>query len=95
MSKKDFLSIIKKQRDKKKDKKFDGSLLEYLELVRSNPDIVKLSHKRLYDVINEKGCNVIDIDDDGYRGIFNGDKIRVYDYFKEEFFRKEIIISIL
>jgi serine protein kinase len=93
MSKKDFLSIIKKQRGKKKDKKFEGTLLEYMELVREKPDVVKLAHRRLYDAINEKGCKVVDIDDDGYRGIFNGDKIRVYDYFKEEFFGMEMVIN--
>ena len=93
MSKKDFLNIIKKQRGKKKDKKFEGTLLEYMELVREDPGVVKLAHKRLYDVINDKGCEVIDIDDDGYRGIFNGDKIRVYDYFKEEFFGMELVIN--
>jgi serine protein kinase len=93
MSKKDFLSIIKKQRGKKKEKKFDGTLLEYLELVREDPSVVKLAHRRLYDAINEKGCNVVDIDDEGYRGIFNGDKIRVYDYFKEEFFGMEMVIN--
>tara|TARA_B100000214_G_C23974250_1_gene631871 strand:+ start:8542 stop:10473 length:1932 start_codon:yes stop_codon:yes gene_type:complete len=93
MSKKDFLNIIKKQRGKKKDKKFEGTLLEYMELVREDPGVIKLAHKRLYDVINDKGCEVIDIDDDGYRGIFNGDKIRVYDYFKEEFFGMELVIN--
>ncbi len=93
MSKKDFLSIIKKQRSKKKDKKFEGTLLEYFELVREKPEVVKLAHRRLYDAINEKGCKVVDIDDDGYRGIFNGDKIRVYDYFKEEFFGMELVIN--
>ncbi len=93
MSKKDFLNIIKKQRGKKKDKKFEGTLLEYMELVREDPSVIKLAHKRLYDVINDKGCEVIDIDDDGYRGIFNGDKIRVYDYFKEEFFGMELVIN--
>jgi serine protein kinase len=93
MSKKDFLSIIKKQRGRKKEKKFDGTLLEYLELVREDPSVVKLAHRRLYDAINEKGCSVVDIDDEGYRGIFNGDKIRVYDYFKEEFFGMELVIN--
>ena len=93
MGTKDFLNLIKKQRDKKKEKKFEGTLLEYMEMVREDPSIVKLAHKRLYDVINEKGCSVVDIDDDGYRGIFNGDKIRVYDYFKEEFFGMELVIN--
>ena len=90
MADKDFLKLIKKQRSTKKNDKFEGTLLNYLQLIKENPEIVKLAHKTLYDVINNKGCATIDVGDEGYRGIFNGDKIRVYDYFNEEFFDKEM-----
>ena len=93
MANKDFLKIIKKQRSKSKKKKFQGTLLEYLDIIQEDPSAVQLAHRRLYDVINNKGCKTVDIDDDGYRGIFNGDKIRTYDYFKEEFFGMELIIN--
>jgi len=93
MSNNEFLKLIKNQRKAKKIKKFSGTLLEYLSNLRDDPKIVKLAHRRLYDVINDKGCHVIDIDDEGYRGIYNGDKIRTYDYFKEEFFGMELVIN--
>ena len=93
MSNNEFLKLIKNQRNAKKTKKFSGTLLEYLSNLRDDPTIVKLAHRRLYDVINNKGCNVIDIDDEGYRGIYNGDKIRTYDYFKDEFFGMELVIN--
>ena len=53
-----FLDLIKAQRGRKKEKKFSGTLLDYLVLVRENPKIVKLSHKRLYDVIVDQGVTV-------------------------------------
>ena len=34
-----FLDLINKQRKKKKEKKFEGTFLEYLEELQSNPDL--------------------------------------------------------
>ncbi len=78
---------------KKKRKKFEGTFIEYLEMIKDNPEKVKLSHKRLYEIICDHGVETIDVDSDTYRDIFNGDKIRTYDYFKEEFFGMESVIN--
>jgi|TARA_B100000035_G_scaffold71079_3_gene58459 serine protein kinase len=92
-SKNDFLSIIKKQREQRKKDKFEGTFLEYLELVRENPGSVKLAHRRLYETIKDRGVDTLDVGADGYRDIFNGDKIRKYDYFEKEFFGMESVIN--
>ena len=91
--KKDFLKLIHNQRSRKKKEKFEGSFLEYLEMIRENPDKIKLAHRRLYDIICDHGMQTVDVDSDNYRDIFNGDKIRTYDYFKEEFFGMESVIN--
>ena len=88
-----FLDLIKKQRDKKKKEKFEGTFIEYLEMIQDNPDKIQLAHKRLYSTICNHGFETIDVDSDSYRDIFNGDKIRTYDYFKEEFFGMESVIN--
>jgi len=88
-----FLDLIQKQRNKKKKAKFKGTFIEYLEMIKDDPDTIKLAHKRLYEVICDHGLSTIDVDSDGYRDIFNGDKIRTYDYFKEEFFGMESVIN--
>jgi serine protein kinase len=88
-----FLDLIQKQRNEKKKAKFKGTFIEYLEMIKDDPDTVKLAHKRLYEVICDHGLSTIDVDSDGYRDIFNGDKIRTYDYFKEEFFGMESVIN--
>ncbi len=87
-----FLDLIKGQREQKKKEKFKGTFLEYLEKVQEDPSIIKLSHKRLHDVIHEKGITTIDVGDESYRTYFNGEKIRKYDYFSEEFFGMEPVI---
>jgi len=93
MAKKNFLDIIKKQRASKKKEKFSGTLLDYLELVKENPDIIKLAHKRLYESIYKQGVKTLDIDSEGYRPIFNGDKLRVYDYFSSDFYGMESVTN--
>ena len=88
-----FLDLIQKQRNKKKKEKFKGTFIEYLEMIKDNPDKIKLAHKRLYETICDHGVETVDVDSDVYRDIFNGDKIRTYDYFKEEFFGMESVIN--
>jgi serine protein kinase len=88
-----FLDLIQKQRKKKKVKKFEGTFIEYLEMIKENPEKIKLSHKRLYESICNFGVETVDVDSDVYRDIFNGDKIRTYDYFKKEFFGMESVIN--
>ena len=96
MSKKEknsFLDLILKQRNEKKTEKFNGTFLEYLEELQIDPNIVKLAHKRLYESIENKGTDVVDIDHEKYRDIFVGEKIRMYDYFSKEFFGMESVIN--
>jgi len=92
--KKELLAAIKKQRKENQGKKkFRGNLIDYIELVQKNPDIVKSSHKRLYDAIVSSGCENISDSDPRKHKIFNGDNVKVYEYFKEEFFGMENVIS--
>ena len=90
--KKDFLNIIKKQRAKVKPEKFDGTFLEYLELVNKDPSIVKHAHSRLYDAIVDHGVKDLE-DGDRKRKLFNNDHVRVYEYFDGEFFGMEGVIT--
>ena len=83
--KNDFLSIIEKQRNKKKKPKFKGSFLEYLELVQKDPSVVQHAHKRLYNSITEQGVTEMDDANPRKRKIFNDDRVKTYDYFQKEF----------
>jgi len=90
----EFLDIIKKQREESKnDKKFEGTFLEYLDLVKENPGIVKHSHKRLCDIIESHGVEIRGEGDDRVRKLFEGNELKVYNYFEDEFFGMERVIA--
>ncbi|OUU74668.1 MAG: serine protein kinase [Methylococcaceae bacterium TMED69] len=93
MSSKKFLDLIEKQRSKKVSKKFEGTFLDYLEMIQKNPSIAKSSHKRLFEAITGKGSSVLADDDPRKRKVFNGDAVKVYDYFSSEFFGMENVIE--
>jgi len=91
--KKNFLDIIEKQRAGKKKQKFEGTFLDYLKLVQENPKSIQLAHRRLYESLLSGGSKTLDVDSEDYRDVFNGDKIRTYGYFEEEFFGMEPVIN--
>ena len=93
VSKKDLLDLIKQQRSSKKKDKFEGKFSDYLELVLEDPSIVKTSHRRLYDAIMEKGVENIADDDPRKVSIFDGEAIKTYSFFQEEFFGMEKVVG--
>ena len=93
MEKSKFLELIEKQREIKGPEKFNGTFLQYLQIIAENPDVVKLSHKRLYDAICEKGFMEMPDDNPRKRSVFSNDNIKVYEYFQEEFFGMERVIE--
>jgi len=89
MSKSKFAEIISKQRAEKKDKSFEGTFLEYLEVLEEDPKIANLAHKRLYESLTSEGIEVLDETDERCRRLFDSEKIKVYNYFKPHFFGME------
>jgi len=90
---KSFLDLIQNKRKESRSEKFTGTLLDYLEVLRKNPEIVTLSHKRLYASIIDKGTDILDESDPRLRKIFDGERLKTFDYFREEFFGMEPVIS--
>jgi serine protein kinase len=65
-------------------------MLEYLERVRETPGSVRLAHKRLYDMIADKGTVEVDLEQDPHlKRIFKGEKLKVFNFFTDEFFGME------
>ena len=82
-----FEEFIKKDRESKREAKFEGRFLDYLEIVKSNPDIAKLSHKRIYDNVINKGVETLKGEEDPkIRKIHGNEIIKKYGFFKEDFF---------
>ena len=93
MSKKKYLDIIKAQREKSKKEKFSGTLLDYFSLVEKDKSITDHAHKRLYDAIADKGVSRMDDTDPRKHKLFDGDDLKTYDYFQDQFFGMERVIS--
>ena len=86
---KKFLESVREHRESKKEKKFSGVLEDYLKLIEKNKNIPALAHKRLYEKILGEGVTVLDETDVRCNKLFNGEKVRTYDYFSGQFFGME------
>jgi len=90
----DFQKLIQEDRETRKKSAWKGTMLEYLELVRENPATHKLAHKRLYDMINDQGTVEVDLEQNPrLKRIFKGEKLRVFNFFADEFFGMEKTIN--
>src|ERR1700692_4523900 len=89
-----FERVIKEDRAARESKQWRGTLLEYLELVKSDPIMTKLSHARIYDLIISIGLHPLaDTDDPRTKRLFKDEPLKVFDFFSDEFFGIERTIS--
>ena len=88
-----YLDIIKTQRASSKKEKFEGTFLEYLSLVEEDSSITNHAHKKLYEAITEHGLEVLKDGDPRKHKLFDGEDLKTYGYFQEEFFGMEKVIA--
>lgn len=95
MSLKDtLLQQIQQNRTKSEsDKKFSGTLMDYIDIVEKDPSVVKTSHQRLNDAITEHGSYVMPDSDSRKFKVFDGENVKIHKYFEGEFFGMENVIS--
>jgi serine protein kinase len=84
-----FLEDIQRHQETKKSKKFEGCLEDYLQLLEKNVDIASLAHKRLYEQIMSYGTTTLDEKDPRCTRLFDGETIKIYNYFSNDFFGME------
>ncbi len=90
----EFQKLIQEDRETRKKSSWKGTMLEYLELVRENPSLHKLAHKRLYDMLFDQGMVEVDLEQNPrLKRIFKGEKLKVYNFFADEFFGMEKTIN--
>ncbi len=83
----EFIDLIHKDREKHKKLSFEGTFLDYLELVKKNPSMVKLAHKRMHDIIIEKGFEVLKPEEnDRIRKLHGNQTITRYAFFRPDFY---------
>lgn len=86
----DFAAIIERDRSERQKKEWSGTLLEYLDLVKANPQLAILAHQRMYDMMANRGVQELDLEaDPRAKRVFGDETVKVYDFFKDEFFGME------
>jgi serine protein kinase len=90
----EFRAIIDKDRETRKRDHWEGTLLEYLELVKQNKELAQLSHQRIYNMMVRPGVEEIDVEEDPKLSrIFKNKRLRRYQFFAEDFFGMENTIA--
>ncbi|MDF2570438.1 MAG: PrkA domain protein [Sporomusa sp.] len=83
----DFENLIKQDRDEHKQYKFDGTLLDYLTIVKENPNIVVLAHQRMYELLVKSGVETIKTEEiSRLKRIYGNDTLKRYSFFLDKFF---------
>ena len=86
----DFRAIIEQDRQTRTKRHWRGTMLEYLELVRQDPSICCLSHRRIYDMMMSSGVSELNLEENPkLKRIFKGEKVRIHNFFAEDFFGME------
>jgi serine protein kinase len=89
-----FEQVIKRDRAERESKQWRGTLLDYLEVVKADPTLAKMSHARIYDMIMQPGLrNIHDTDDPRTKRLYKDEPIKVYNFFVDEFFGIERTIA--
>jgi serine protein kinase len=88
-----FKEFIETDREKYSTQRFEGSFLDYLNIVKENPEVVKLAHKRVYDMIISKRVEELKADENPrIRKIYGNDLVRRYGFFKDDFYGIDKVI---
>jgi len=83
----DFQDLITKDRDSKQYEPFEGSFLEYLTIIKNNPELAILAHERMHKLIVNLGVEAIKTEDNQrLKRIYGKETIKKYKFFENEFY---------
>jgi serine protein kinase len=86
----DFSKLIAEDRATRENAYWKGSFLDYLEIVKKDPDVAKLSHERMYDAIMKPGIrDIAEIENPSLHRIYPDDSLKIINFFAGEFFGLE------
>jgi len=90
----EFEKLIKNDRANRESKAWRGTLIDYLEKVKEDPGMTRLAHSRIYDMIVSHGMSdITESDDPRSKRLYKDESLKVYDFFKDEFFGIERTVS--
>ena len=88
-----FKEFIESDRESRNKEKFRGTFLDYLQIVKDNPEVTKLAHKRVYKMIMDKGVEILKAEENPrIKRIYGNENIRRYGFFKNDFYGIDKVI---
>jgi serine protein kinase len=60
----DFAALIENDRIERQRQEWQGTFLEYLELVKAQPSLADLAHRRMYNMMIDQGVAELDLEAD-------------------------------
>ena len=88
-----FKEFIESDRESRNKSKFKGTFLDYLEILKNNPEISNLAHKRVHDMIMSKGVEILKGEENPrVKKIYGNQTIRKYGFFKNDFYGIDKVI---
>src|SRR5687768_3445801 len=88
-----FAELIERDRAKSESLQWRGPFLEYLEKVKLEPSTAKLAHARLYEAVGQDVRELEAGDDPRLNRLFGDESVKLYPFFKQEFFGVERTIG--
>ena len=86
----DFAKLIQEDREQRQQEHWQGTFLEYLDRVKDDQSLAGLAHRRVYDMLDTEGVTEINPENDPRtQRLFGDEPIKVYNFFKDEFFGME------
>jgi serine protein kinase len=86
----DFAAIIEQDRTERQKLDWQGTFLQYLELVKQRPQLADLAHRRMYDMMSGPGVSELDLEaDPRAKRVFGDETVKIYNFFADEFFGME------
>ena len=89
-----FEKLIQEDRAARDVQSWRGTFLDYLECIKATPDVTKLTHARLHEIILRAGVRDIGESDDAHvKRLFKDEPVKVYEFFADEFFGIEKVVA--
>lgn len=88
-----FQALIQKDRQERKHELWEGTLLDYLKIIKEKPQMAMLAHERLHEIIAAPGVETIKTEEyPRLRRIYGNDTIKRYKFFEPDFFGIDKVI---
>jgi serine protein kinase len=86
----DFAAIIEQDRTERQKLEWQGTFLQYLDLVKQRPQLADLAHRRMYEMMIEPGVTELDLEaDPRAKRVFGDETVKIHNFFADEFFGME------